>query len=90
MARRGRPTGHRLSEESKAKISAGRAGQLHKETTKKKISRSVRRYYKSPDGKLHKQKMSDFANSFWNSEDGLEIRNILGPKMKEHYDRNFR
>lgn len=90
MARRGRPTGHRLSEESKAKISASKTGQLHKKSTKKKIARSVSKFYKSPAGKLQKQKMRDFANSFWNSEDGLEIRNILGPKMKEYYDRNFR
>lgn len=43
---RGRPKGHRLSKESRAKIAASRTGQYHDKVTKDKISHSVARYHK--------------------------------------------
>lgn len=44
--RRGRPMGHRLSEESKRAIAASKKGQSHKQETKDKISRSLIIYFK--------------------------------------------
>jgi len=43
----GRPKGHKLSDESKAKISASKTGYKHDEATKKKITESVLNYYES-------------------------------------------
>ena len=43
--RRGRPTGFRLSEESKNKIRNSRTGQHHSESTKTKIANSMVDYY---------------------------------------------
>lgn len=43
MAKRGRPTGHKLSIETKNKISQSKLGKRHTEATKKKISNAVRR-----------------------------------------------
>jgi len=39
--RRGRPLGYRLSEESKRAISTSKEGQLHKQETKDKISKTL-------------------------------------------------
>lgn len=44
--RRGRPTGFRLSEESKAKISRSKTGYHHSQKTKDKISSSLINYFK--------------------------------------------
>lgn len=43
--KRGRPTGHRLSEASKRAIAESKTGQLHKQETKDKISRSLLIYF---------------------------------------------
>lgn len=45
MANRGRPKGHKLSRDSRRKISRSKTGQKHTKETKKKISDSVRDYY---------------------------------------------
>ena len=45
--RRGRPTGYRMSEESKAKTSKTKTGYVHDEKTKKKIAASVTKYWKN-------------------------------------------
>jgi len=45
--RRGRPIGYRLSEESKRAISESKRGQLHKQSTKDKISRSLIVYFRN-------------------------------------------
>lgn len=47
--RRGRPFGHRLSEETKNKIRIGRSGAKHRQDTKDKISRSLSAYFKRRD-----------------------------------------
>lgn len=47
MKSRGRPKGHRLSEETKAKISKSKTGYKHSEATKKKIADSVSIYQRS-------------------------------------------
>ena len=44
--RRGRPIGYRLSEESKRAISESKKGQVHKQATKDKISRSLIVYFR--------------------------------------------
>lgn len=44
--RKGRPIGFRLSEASKRAISEAKKGQRHKETTKDKISKSLKNYFR--------------------------------------------
>jgi len=44
--KRGRPIGYKLSEESKRAISASKRGQVHKQITKDKISRSLIVYFR--------------------------------------------
>lgn len=46
---RGRPLGHRLSEETKDKIRNKRLGTHHSKETKDKISKSLIRYFRSRD-----------------------------------------
>lgn len=47
--KRGRPSGYRMSEESKRAISSSKTGQRHRQNTKDKISRTLMIYFK----KLH-------------------------------------
>jgi len=89
-ARRGRPKGHKLSEESKNKISATKTGQKHLVKTKKKISKALIKYFKSPVGRAQAQKTSLFLTSFWSSNEGLEFRETLGQSMHEYYDEHFK
>jgi hypothetical protein len=88
--KRGRPKGYKLSDDSKAKISASKTGQQHKEETKEQIAESVRKYYKTPEGLAMRQKMHEFGVSFWNSEEGKSLRGNLSKGMKTHYDKYFR
>jgi hypothetical protein len=46
MGKRGRPTGFRLSEESKQAIRESKKGQRHRQETKDKISRSLVVYFR--------------------------------------------
>lgn len=46
MAKRGRPPGYRLSEESKRAIAESKTGQCHKKETKDKISKTLLVYFK--------------------------------------------
>ena len=46
MGKRGRPTGFRLSEESKQAIRESKKGQKHRQETKDKISRSLVVYFR--------------------------------------------
>lgn len=45
MGKRGRPVGHKLSEESKRAIAESKRGQHHKQATKDKISKSLLIYF---------------------------------------------
>jgi hypothetical protein len=47
--KRGRPFGHKLSEETKERIRQRRLGTKHSQETKDKISQSLIRYFKSRD-----------------------------------------
>jgi hypothetical protein len=47
--KRGRPFGHKLSEETKEKIRQQRLGTRHSQETKNKISRSLIKYFKKRD-----------------------------------------
>ena len=43
---RGRPKGHRLSKESKAKIAKTKTGQVHTPETRQKISNTLKQFFK--------------------------------------------
>lgn len=49
IRRRGRPFGHRLSEDTKEKIRQRRLGTHHSQETKDKISKSLIKYFKQRD-----------------------------------------
>lgn len=84
--RRGRPTGYIMSEESKAQISTTKTGQHHTPKTRRKIARSVKKYFKTPEGKAHSKRMSIYLNDFWSSSEGLDFRESLGESMRDYYD----
>lgn len=60
-AKRGRPQGYKLSEESKNKIRASRFGTHHSEETKDRISRSLMKYFKERDP-LSESMRNDYRN----------------------------
>jgi len=90
MLKRGRPLGHKLSEESKQKISESKTGQQHDRKTKKKISKSLLRYFKTEAGQTQREKTSLYLSSFWNSEEGRTFRESLSQSMSQYYDEHFR
>jgi conjugal transfer/entry exclusion protein len=85
MAKRGRPLGFKLSEESKAKISKSKTGQLHDEETKEKISDSVRAYFQTPEGIAQREKTSVCYTNFWASAQGKVIAKLISRGLKKHY-----
>lgn len=90
MAKRGRPKGHKLSEESKQKISVSKTGYIHSGRTKKKISKSLKKYFRSPAGIEQREKNILYLNSYWTSEEGQHFKESLGKSMSKYYDENFR
>lgn len=90
MAKRGRPVGHKLSEATKQQISMTKTGQLHKPKTRRKISKTLKKYYSSPEGILQREKTRAFLTGFWSSDEGYVFRETLGNSMKEYYDEHFR
>lgn len=68
--KKGRPVGFRLSEASKRAISEAKKGQKHKETTKNKISKSLKSYFRKKNplseelAKSYKR-LSDDSMSGW-------------------------
>ena len=89
MAKRGRPMGHKLSEESKQKISVTKTGQMHEQQTRVKISESLKKYFKTPAGIAQREKTSLFLSGFWNSQGGIEFRNSLSQSMRQYYSDHF-
>lgn len=64
--KKGRPIGYKLSEASKRAISEAKRGQKHKETTKSKISKSLKNYFRK------KHPLSDeIANSYCRMSDDM-------------------
>lgn len=90
MSKRGRPLGHKLSEESKLKISESKTGQVHSRKTKRKISKSLLSYFKTEIGQMQSKKTSLYLSSFWGSEEGLAFRENLSQSMSQHYNEHFR
>ncbi len=90
MARRGRPKGYLMSEESKAKTSDTRTGHTHSTKTKKRIGKGLKNFFKSEKGQEQIARTKEFMSGFWNSYDGIEFRENLSEIMKEYYDTNFR
>ncbi len=86
MANKGRPLGHKLSTETKTKISESKFGQKHTQKAKNKIKKSVIKYFKSPKGVLQREKMSIAYGGFWNSDEGMEIKALLGEGLRKHYN----
>jgi hypothetical protein len=70
MAKRGRPEGHQLSMESRQKISMSKTGQVHEHKTKRKISKSLLKYFKTPEGVAQRERASLFLTGFWTSDEG--------------------
>lgn len=90
MAKRGRPEGHKLSMESRQKISMSKTGQLHEFETKKKISKSLLEYFESPKGVAQREKTSLFLTGFWASNEGYFFKKILGQSMSDYYKEHFK
>ncbi len=90
MARRGRPKGYLMSEESKTKTSVSKTGQIHSTKTKKKIAKGVKNFFKSEKGQEQIARTKEFMSGFWNSYEGIEFRENLSEIMKDYYDTNFR
>ena len=64
--KKGRPIGYRLSEASKRAISEAKRGQKHKESTKSKISKSLKNYFR------RKHPLSDeIANNYCRMSDDI-------------------
>lgn len=82
---RGRPLGFRLSEESKNQISETRTGQKHSLQTRRKIARSVERYFQTPIGKAIRKKQSEM----WSVMMTDKWHKFLGSKESEKYSKEF-
>ena len=94
MARRGRPTGHRLSAESKRQISKSKTGYIHDKITKEKISDSMFNWWTDHPTphiiednrrcmcrKPKHNKVSIFMLYWWDRHP--EVREAHAKKMKE-------
>lgn len=79
-----------MSEESKAKTSASKTGQKHKPKTRRKISRSMKKYFRTPTGKAQAERTAMFISGFWNSAEGLEYRESLGQSMRDYYEEHYK
>jgi len=66
MGKRGRPSGYKLSEESKRAISESKRGQRHREETKDKISRSLLIFFRKK-----KPLSEEITKRYLNIEDDL-------------------
>lgn len=85
QSRRGRPTGHKLSDVTKMKISNSKMGQTHTEETKNKISESVTEYYKTEKGMAQRQLYGEINSEFWGSYSGRLARNIISNGMRKYW-----
>ena len=85
--RPGRPLGFKLTEESKGKIRESRLGQTHDERTKRKISKSIKRYFKTPEGRAQLARCSYCASNKWrkflNSDNGKEHLDKIRAMQRE-------
>ena len=82
-SRRGRPTGYKLSQESKDKIAASRTDQKHSEETKQKIRDGVRRKH-SPGAPIELLMKTDLTECGWFIDRfGYVVVNIPNPIVGE-------
>jgi len=84
--RRGRPTGYVMSKESKNQISETKTGQQHTFKTRRKIAKSVKKYFKTEAGQVQIARMSEFLTDIWSSPEGLKFKK----SMREYYDTWYR
>lgn len=92
--KRGRPFGHKLSEESKNKIRQSRLGQDHSDKTRVKISKSLNKYFNSDEGKKRKVVMANESRNrmrarwknFFESGEGCKFKEERSVLMKELWD----
>jgi hypothetical protein len=84
--RRGRPTGYVMSKKTKNQISETKTGQQHTLKTRRKISKSVKEYFKTDAGKAQTVRMTAFMVDIWTSKEGLKFKK----SMKEYYDTWYR
>ena len=84
--KRGRPIGHKLSEESKDKIRKSRTGKAQTGETKTKISNSLKNYFKSPAGINAKELMRQRWKNFYESDEGKRYMEERATIMKELWD----
>jgi hypothetical protein len=85
MAKRGRPKGHKLSEETKKQISKSKTGQKHLAETRQKIRESVTKYFSSPAGMAQRTKMRTAYTTFWDSPEGQELKTRIGNGLRQQY-----
>ena len=89
MQKKGRPLGHKLSAETKSKISESKMGYIHTEKSKRKIRKAIIKYYKSPEGILHRERLSNSYRGFWNSDEGVDLRLRVGKGLSKYYKENL-
>ncbi len=70
MAKRGRPEGHILSDESKQKISESKTGQLHTMEVRDKIGQGVKAYFETPAGKRTKKRTGRRMRAYFKTPQG--------------------
>lgn len=84
---RGRPKGHRLSEQSKKKISESKTGYTHSEEAKNKISASLMDYFETEMGQAQIERQREVHSEFWNSYRGKLVKSLMSGGLKKYWSK---
>ena len=57
--------------------------------TIKDVVRMSWKYYKSPEGILHRERLSNSYRGFWNSDEGVDLRLRVGKGLSKYYKENL-